>query len=1140
MMKNLFLLSGVFVVATGLGYLYLQSERQAAGPPAGEEGSSPIEAEMVPVENDVTMPPAVVATKAKKEDSALQPLTEEAVAPDRKERSDKRSDFDFDRWKSERCQVLDLKTWGKYNPSPYRSYYNGDNKTCVDRWYVNLGPLGVTTLMHDRSWGIFGEVKKAFPKALCDADGELVWNHFEVVQVKPGSPADGVLKPGDRILAMGGEYLQGAQHRMVEKELGNRLVRGLEIHAGELIDRGEGTGELELVVLPAEALNSLSQRDTKWSEWKTLKSGGSDGLKVDFPGPGMLRLSAEGKKPNISGVRMVNAKGVSFELEMKRREGVYGQAIEVPGKDWQLSGAVEWKNSALKIEFRPDPVQPDANLTANLKKVNLKLDKIGSFGSHFDPDSEKVYNYSRMLKQRLLVQQESDGSWRAGGYASESFHTSICGLALMSTGEKELLPAVKKAAYYVAGSTEADKWTYSNGVQMLFLAEYYLYTKDEAILPSLRRVMTDARRFVLSDFTAGHSYMQPGYGGSGYIGGGGALCCGLSVACKTPVATEQDQELLQKMLERVQEIAPAGLVPYGRGGKKKAHTEVKGQGGGCGTGPYFVASLLGAGGERFTEAARERFSAEPFGTAENGHATQTLHFFWSVLSSCLANERGYQGVMDSYLWKFTVLREYDGFINKNNYRVEYHNGDGVIGEPYWRTAAYLILMNVHRHELAMTGKQDYLSNKIAKTPQLFHDHKATKLHMIRNWALVDAHLGQDSPASLKAGLEQLRGLKDDFGLEKALQDFFKQRGPKVARDVMRVASKNGRVPSAQLAELVMGVHFDALCTTNLLANLPREIENDDKAIKEYIKKKKKELDRHGSDGKVDYSVVIKPHSVMQAKGLGESSEVATAMFPLENLKIELADPQRKYFTKVIESNKEGFIKTSCKMAEGDSGTLRLRISYTCAGIDFKYVSDFPIPAKEERNYVPALVRVPVKGSVVEDYYGSYSMGILLSNRVPISCEQRNAPAEYLLEGQIYEFEISPGSEWGHDLRGVKLVGDALRELRYKGPKELLDGDRKTFVPLNTGQSIELELEKKQLIKAVYVELGEGKMPHRIEALVDDEWHVISPRGTSGLRACEVVEAKKIRLVYNGKKGELSELRIIGPEKDYQGKWQDIW
>ncbi len=1066
--------------------------------------------------------------------SSLPLLSMECVVEDSNLEDCECSDSEVvEQWKSSRGTAVNLKQWGSYNLSPFRSYYKGDSKECVERWFISLGPIGVTTRMYDRSWGVFSAVKSGFDPRLCDAEGELIWNYFEVVNVKPGSPAEGVLSEGDLILAMNGEFLEGSQHRMIDEALGNRKVRGLEIHAGQLIDRAEATGALSLTVLPASANKQITKSPAKWSVLTTLEEKAGTKVDFEFPAKGVFRLTKAGNKsPNLSGLRVIGKNGVELALEPKRRVSFLNESLEVPGEGWSLKGEVAWgKASALQVEFRPDVEQPHAELLAQLKEVSLKLDAIGSFGERFDPKSEKVKNYSAMLRHRLLVQQSEDGSWQAGGYASHRFQTAICGLALLSTGEDDVLEAVERAAKFVANDSQADKWTYSNGTQLLFLAEYYHYTGDESILPSLRRFMTDARRFILSDFTAGHSYMRPGYGGSGYIGGGGVLTCGLAAACKTPVATKEDQALLVKMLQRVQEIAPAGLVPYGRGGKAKMHNEVRGQGGGCGTGPYFVGALIGGGPAQFTEAARTRFSTKPYGTAENGHASQTLHFFWGVLSSCRSSAQARQDVMSAYLWKFTTLREYDGFINKNNYRVEYHNGDGVVGEPYWRTAAYLILMNAHKQKVAITGKPNLQTKEPVSASQLYHAHKATKLALLRNWGLVDAHLGDASPASLKAGIELLSGLDEDEKLDKALVALYRAEAPKIAREVAKLPKSAGGHDPQMLAGLVLGIYFEGLCTPDLMANLPPALEGDKKGTKKFLSKEAKRLANAKEGDVFGHRIAIVPRTMIQAGELGSSEQITDSLLKVTEIKVGLADPSSKLLKKVLRADGPEGLKAGILLPVREQFALKVKISYQCAGLNITYVTDFPVPAPEARSYVPVLERVAVEGTMSADYYGSYSMGIALSSGQKMACEQRSEPAPYLLTGQRYEFQISPGSQWGHDLRSVKLLGPAARELKFAGDAALSDGDPTTGVMVQAGQPQVIELKEAAAIKSVYLDWSEQKLNHQIEAWVDDQWKLISPRGNPGLRPCDPVVTKKLRITLSQGSAELREVRLISPDPE---------
>ena len=662
-----------------------------------------------------------------------------------------RADFDLEHWKANRGQRKDLKKWQKENPGPWRSYFDSSSEDCGRRWYINLGPLGVRTLMHDRTWGVFPASRAAFPEVLSDDEG-LIWNAFEVLGVKKGSPAEGSLQEGDLILAIDGVKLRSAQHTYVGQPMDNRTKRGLEIHAGQLIDRAEGRGEITLTVLrlPGAGMNRKLNQGRNWRETARVKSKGTLELSVPIKGENIIRIRPAGKRGVKSEALTLlgkDGKKIPIEITQKRGAGkLIGDPLEIPAGEWMLEGSIKSNRAfELIVETAELPETPQS-LVKHIKKINLKLDPIGSFGDRFDPDGEKARNYSDILAHRLAAQQEKDGSWHAGGYASRAFHSSMCGLALLSTGNPAYDDAIRRAAYYVGTHGDADKWSYSNGTWLIFLAEYYLRTGDEGILPAMRLQVRNLRRFVLSDYTAGHSYAKPGYGGGGWIGGGGVISCGLAVASHTPAMKEDDLALLDRMLARAQELAPHGRIQYGRGGKVKSDDAAPGQGGSCATGPYFIASLVRGGAEQFTGNCIKRYSSEPFGSAENGHATQTLHFVWGCLSVANTSAEAHRAHMDAYLWKFTTLREFDGFINKNNYRTEYHNGDGVIGEPYWRTAGYLLVMNAHKRNLAITGHPDYRS-AIRPMPLVYHRDRAAHNQVLRNWDLVESALPRrESPA----------------------------------------------------------------------------------------------------------------------------------------------------------------------------------------------------------------------------------------------------------------------------------------------------------------------------------------------------------------------------------------------------------
>ncbi|NWK55854.1 hypothetical protein HW115_09545 [Verrucomicrobiaceae bacterium N1E253] len=1081
--------------------------------------------------------------------------------------------FNFNAWKQDRGAVMAINEWHKENPSPYRSYFPSTKTESMEKWYINLGPLGIRNRMHDRTWSLFPACKELFPKALSDEHG-LVFNNFEVDGVRKNSPAEGQLQKGDLIVELDGQRLLAAQHMFLDRAVDNKLVRGIEIHAGNLIDKAEGRGEIKVTVLrlPDEL---KSKSITGLRSWKQVGKSNIDSagkLSVPLGQADVFRIQASNKKAGVKleEVYLVNAEGVKMPVRISYKRGsLLGALLEVPEGSWTLVGDVTCKKATeLKVETLPVVDYPAA-LKKHLKTVTLKLDAIGSFGDGYDPECDKVKNYAAMVAHRLATQQNKDGSWSAKSYASQSFYTSAIGLALLSTDNPLYDANIKLAAHYVANAGERDKWTYSNGMWLVFLAEYYLKTKDETILPALKMHVANCRRFVMSDYTSGHSDGGPGYGGSGYIGGGGVLALGFALASHTPVMSEDDQAVLDKMLSRVQEIAPHGKVPYGRSGKSTQTTPMPGQGGSCGTGPYFLASLIRGGAPLFTENATKRYSTAPFGSAENGHATQTLHFVWACLSTANCGAEAHRQNMSDYLWKFTTLRDHDGFVNQNGYRVEYHNGDGVIGGPYWRMAGYLMIFNAHKRNLAITGNPKFRT-AARELPVVFHRDRAMYNEVMRSWALAEAYLGDKVPSEFTTAVTALRAIKPGENLGTDLRALLKQHAPVVAKSILASKDLPKGLAPAQLVELVMGVSFEASCHPDIMADYDdglgaRADKAAQKEAKAKMKKEQKKREKQLAAGKIDkvsHRLVIRPVSRLQADSeKAGGMDVGTALFTVKDLIIEVADPSKDYLKKPLREKVnlaalEGFKRGKPVMGEkvpgqlhvfdmksGAQGRLLVKVTYSLAGIPISYTAPMDIPAPEARGYVPILCRVPVKGTVSEDYDGrSYCALIQLETGQLVGCEHRNHPAKYLLAGSSYDFEISPGSTWAHDLRAAKSLtpdhrlarvtsvegvkdGQKLHDHRYDGGIELEEGTR----------IITIDLEKAEAIQRVFIQLaalqkgkGAPRVPHTFEAMVDGKWTLLRKGFISGMMPVIANNTKQVRLTLEVPKGGvlLQEVNLI--------------
>jgi len=1075
--------------------------------------------------------------------------------------------FDLNEWMADRGLRKDLKEWNAENPNPWRSYFNPDSEECAARWFVNLGPLGVRTRMHDRSWGVFAGCRGVFPKALADEHG-LVWNAFEVLGVKKGSPAEGKLLPGDLILGMDDHELMTATHVGFGEHLANRTKRGLEMHAGVLIDAAEERGSMSLNVLrlPEEekGIPLATSRSWKAVETLSLKAGEEAPLRLKLDHASLCRIRKDGKAGKVATDGLffcdpAEDERIPVEIASKRGAGsLIGDPLEVPAGEWWLEGKLTAnRNCTVTIETVVTPALPES-LQQHLRTVTLDLDPIGSFGHQFDPEGEKARHYAAMLAHRLAVQQGEDGSWKAGGYASLAFHTSACGLALLSTGDPAYDEAIRKAAYYVANHGEHDKWSYSNGMWLVFLSEYYLHTRDEEILPAMRMQVRNLRRFVLSDYTAGHSFMKPGYGGSGWIGGGGVISLALALASHTPAMESDDLALLDRMLERAQELAPHGRIPYGRSGKIKSHDAQPGQGGSCATGPYFIASLIRGGADLFTNNCLKRYSTPPFGSAEDGHATQTLHFVFACLAAANCSPEAHRAHMDAYLWKFTTLREFDGFINKNNYRTEYHNGDGVIGEPYWRTAGYLLVMNAHKRNLGITGKPEY-RGKIREVPVVYHRDRAAHNQVKRNWALVEAVLGDKVPPSFGRAFDKLQALEVGPDLGTDLRALLVEEAPMAAREIMALTTDPASITRAQLAQFILGHGFQA----SFSPSPELEIENQAGAGNEPLSKKEmgsliKELEKKIAKGQVDsilHTLTVLPLSMIQkdSEALPGNMELAGALFPVENLTIEVADPDHAIFEenlKLKATTAGGSLVATRPFEFGKRARLMVRVSYQSAGLNLAYAAPLVVPAPEARQYAPFLTQLPVEGTVIEDYGDSYSMRVLLDSGAVLSCEQRNTPAPYLLAGARYRFHISANNGgWGHDLRRVEALNPGFRivpGVQFSTNVEsadLNDLDLTTGIDMTGGGQVTCSLDSPVQVASTVVRFlpGESKVPHTIEAFVDGKWTLMRNSSTPGLLPVVPATTSKVRVTFpENTKGHLSEFQLVTPSKAVMGQPRFSW
>ena len=1020
-------------------------------------------------------------------------------------------------------EAFDLKAWKSTNSTKSSvgrtkggdlSPFQGNTKEGFEARFTTLGPLGLKTIMYDRSWGAFSGVRKSFAKSLSLKD-ELIYNHFTVLSIKPGSPAEGKVVVGDKIVAIEGQLLEGGQTQYLDQLLKNRYLRGIEMHAGRLIDQAEGKGCISLTILREKKEGSikLAETERKWGIFQSVKSVSSEQFSIPLPASGLIKIRPI--KCNLTDLHFADTMGNKIKL-IPNKGSLEKTICDIPGENWQLKGIATTKKGecAFEILVAKAPKSLSEKLKAGLIEVDLKIDAMGSFGNKYDPNCKKARNYSAMLAHRLVTEQLPKGDWEVGGMSDTAFQTSAIGLALMSTDDPQYVSNIRKAAYFVGHKAERHHWSYPRGIELTFLAEYYLRYKDPKILPLLRHKMNIVRDYVYNDYTSGHGKGNPGYKGKGYIGAGSVIACGLATACKTPIATDEDKALLYNMMSRIEGLAPRGITPYSRAAPhspsqllRLSKKDISYQGGGCGTGGYIAAAIISGWKGNFYKSAMRRHRTAPYGTSEWGHATQTLHFFWGLLSANYAGEETFKETMNAYLWKFTTYREFDGFVNGNNTRTDLHGGDNVIG-AYWRNASFLLILNAHKKNLAITGKLHGNDKKI-KTHISAVNYGRHK-YLLQNWILVKNQLGSRAPESLLNGVEHLKQLNNTQMND--LNNYITKTAPVIVQDIVNLEQSSNGVTNGQLAELILGISVEVRCLYGYIYEALKM-----KGKSEARKKRTKELKKKSfaNKGPIEHYLRVVPCCVFQKNPNIYYTGIKNSIYKLSDLKISVTPADKKNISK--KTSKESDI-VFFKMIKGSSTKLNINVSYKVNDIKIGYKTQFV--AEITPKYIPYLTQVELKGELKEDFSKNYDIRLALKSGETLDFEfSKNYTPPHFFEAGKYKLTVSPGSQWGLDIKSIQAISpNQKRFIKFTTAKGTIlnDNNTRTSIDLKLGDQIVMDFAKDEKVRGINLDCdGKRESSVKFEALVEGKWVLISSMPNKpSFGWCLPVVTSKIRLTYN--------------------------
>jgi len=452
---------------------------------------------------------------------------------------------------------------------------------------------------------------------------------IEVLEVDKNSPADGILIEGDVILGAGG--------RAFDSDPRKCLARAITEAETE-----QGRGILKLTrwrnrnyVPPPRRLSRVQMAR----------------LREDA-----RRAADEAEQPPLRNDALTVGEDLAFQLPAENENGAGQQSPEgSPGR-----------------------------IDASIEEVEVQLEVLGTYSasSPFDcPKTQKILENG----WRHLTEKHNNG--RLGGRLFAD-----C-LALLASGKPEHRAIVREFVHTRHEEFTRDEVpvvpglggrhvSWAEGFRLLFLAEYYLATGDESVLPALRATAVEVAWRQSGIFGQGRS------AGNGWSSAAGGPCfLGLVLARKCRVADPKIDEAIDRSRRFFGTYVGKGAVPYDYDEPWTRSFDCSGNS----VPPAIAFRLIGE--QRGAKYFAKNSTAACFDLS-SGHAGNYFACFWGALGSNIAGPKAVAAAMEDQRWWYELARRWDGsFVN--------HRPTGGLSSA---TGAYLLHYSVPRRAIYITGR----------------------------------------------------------------------------------------------------------------------------------------------------------------------------------------------------------------------------------------------------------------------------------------------------------------------------------------------------------------------------------------------------------------------------------------------------
>lgn len=374
------------------------------------------------------------------------------------------------------------------------------------------------------------------------------------------------------------------------------------------------------------------------------------------------------------------------------------------------------------------------------KRLTVPIRVMGRYSDTWPHDCAKSRKILEEACAYLAREQFPDGHVEGEGIMA----TAWSALLWLAADDVKYLDNARRAVYFLsrADYVKHELRSWAVGYGGMAIAEYYLATGDESVLPKLQEVVRFTESGQMSCGTWGHNIPWGAYGALNQAG----LVCWMMLALGRECGLDVNQAILDRSTMFFGKYVGRGGIPYGD------HLPTSGSGSNGKDALGAVGfHLLGKGeGWRFFS----RLVAAAYRYREKGHTGCFLSLYWGPVAAHLAGKKAFRRFIDYQRWYYDLARRPGGgLVCQPNAENLSGRTEGVYtyNGPRFTTGGMAMVYAIPKRAVRVLGADKSVFGPKRSGPIA----RARELYRQRKWANLNDHASK-ARSDPKAPAEQKR------------------------------------------------------------------------------------------------------------------------------------------------------------------------------------------------------------------------------------------------------------------------------------------------------------------------------------------------------------------------------------------------